>query len=438
MAHSTQERRSPTVHTTTPDAVPGKFNRPAIDLNLPPPDDPMDNEDPNSSVSNCKSVVPAYQSGAPPSLFSGSGLMELSAEDMVHRHIKQNFVSSLAGLRAQVNLVAIHRNHYSDVSAKARAEAFQVCSRVVQRKGGDNTANVKFAWYATSKEEVSQILSYGFGYNGKPADNGVYGCGVYFAPFGYPLESVLSAPIDEDGLRHLLLCRVIMGKSELVSPRSKQSHSSLKEYDSGVDDLSFPKRYIIWSNHVNTRVLPVYIISFRAPYCLRGFLTNPEKLLKSATHWTPLLILIWELSKCFPPSLVSSIYKYHKDHKDRKFRRYGMIQKFWQRARDRLLMEFMKGLKNKERKTLTHEQRQMFKQIAADRLLIEIVGSFVIKEGKIPRHEVRQKFKQIAGDRLLIGIIKILRNKVWIMISLINSSLNAHYAVDVKSWIERD
>lgn len=67
-----------------------------------------------------------------------------------------------------------------------------------------------------------------------------------------------------------MLCRVILGKSELVSPGSEQSHPSSEQYDSGVDDLSSPTRYIVWSTHMNTHVLPEYIISLRAPCCLRG------------------------------------------------------------------------------------------------------------------------------------------------------------------------
>jgi len=79
--------------------------------------------------------------------------MELREGDKVHRLIKENFISSLAVIRAQVALVAIHGNRYSDVSAKARAEAFQVCSQTARKKGSDNFANVKFAWYTTSKRE---------------------------------------------------------------------------------------------------------------------------------------------------------------------------------------------------------------------------------------------------------------------------------------------
>lgn len=75
--------------------------------------------------------------------------------------------------------------------------------------------------------------------------------------------------MDRDGLRHLLLCRVILGKPELVHPGSEQFHPISEDFDSGVDSLSSPKKYIVWSTHMNTHVLPEYVVSFRAPCCLR-------------------------------------------------------------------------------------------------------------------------------------------------------------------------
>ncbi|XP_048136607.1 probable inactive poly [ADP-ribose] polymerase SRO5 [Rhodamnia argentea] len=347
MANYTHQRQSPTVRTATPNAAAREFNRPAIDLNRPAQDDRMDNQGPNSYFSDCKSNVPVGQSGTPPILFTGGGLLEHNEGDKVHHLIKERFVSSLAAVGVQVTFVAVHKNCYSGVSAKGRVEAFQVYSRAVRMKGGANTANMKYAWYATSKEEISKILSYGFGYSGKPENNDLHGRGVYFTPYGYPLESVKSAPIDEDGLRHLLLCRVLLGKTELVGPGSEQSHPSSEQYDSGIDNLSSARRYIIWSTHLNTHVLPEYIVSFRAPCCLRGFLTTPEKSLKSTVPWIPFPIMISELSKILPSSDVNSISKFHKDYEDMKIPRHELIQKFRQIAGDGLLSGIFKNFKNK-------------------------------------------------------------------------------------------
>ena len=76
--------------------------------------------------------------------------------------------------------------------------------------------------------------------------------------------------VGKDGLRHMMLCRVILGKAEVVHPGSDQYHPSSDEFDSGMDNLSSPKKYIVWSAHMNTHILPEYVISFRAPSNLKG------------------------------------------------------------------------------------------------------------------------------------------------------------------------
>lgn len=348
MADYAHQCRSPTLRAVTPDAVAREFNHPAVDLDRPDLNDPMDDQDPDSSVSDCESGVSSDQSGTAPSPFVGSGLMELREGDKVHRLIKERFVSRLGTLGEQVTVAAIRQNSYAGVAARARAQAFQVYSEAVQKKGGGDTANVRYAWYATSKEEVSKIVSYGFGHSGKPENNGLYGCGVYFAPDNHPLESVKSAPIDEDGLRHLFLCRIILGKPELVSPGSEQSHPSSEQYDSGVDDLSSPRRYIVWSTHMNTHVLPEYLVSFRAPRCLRGLLRTPEKSRKPTSPWMPFPILISELSKILRPSDLSLISKYYKDHKGGKISRQTLVQKVRQIAGDGLLTRIIKSFRTKQ------------------------------------------------------------------------------------------
>lgn len=72
--------------------------------------------------------------------------------------------------------------------------------------------------------------------------------------------------VDKDGVRHLLLCRVILGRTELVHSVSDQCRPSSEEYDSGVvESVSAPKEYIVWSSRINTHVLPEYVLSFRLP-----------------------------------------------------------------------------------------------------------------------------------------------------------------------------
>lgn len=83
-------------------------------------------------------------------------------------------------------------------------------------------------------------------------------------------HSACNSVIDKDGLRHILLCRVILGKAELVQIGSEQCHPSSEEFDSGMDNLTSPRKFIVRSTHMNTHILPEYVVSFRAPCSLAG------------------------------------------------------------------------------------------------------------------------------------------------------------------------
>ncbi|MFS8018434.1 putative poly(ADP-ribose) polymerase, catalytic domain-containing protein [Helianthus anomalus] len=72
-----------------------------------------------------------------------------------------------------------------------------------------------------------------------------------------------SAIADEDGIKHILLCRVLLEKTELVSGGSMQSHPSSEDFQSSVVDLVSPKKYIVWSSQMNTHILPEFVISFK-------------------------------------------------------------------------------------------------------------------------------------------------------------------------------
>ena len=82
--------------------------------------------------------------------------------------------------------------------------------------------------------------------------------------------SVLSAPGDADGLRHLLVCRVILGSTEEILPGSMQSGPSSENFDSGVDSQQSPSKYIVWYPDVKTNILPLYAVSIKLDIHLRG------------------------------------------------------------------------------------------------------------------------------------------------------------------------
>ncbi|KAI4303851.1 hypothetical protein MLD38_039440 [Melastoma candidum] len=298
------------------------------------------------------SEVSDSESGVCGSPFLLPGANELRDDDGAYGVIVSGLLSRLGPLAPLAKVVSVR----SGISASARVQAFRVFEQaVIRKRGGDARENVRFGWYAaTSMEEVDKVFEYGFGWSGKPGsndNNGLYGVGVYFAPVELPLESLKCAPMDRDGLRYLLLCRIIVGNSELVLPGSDQRHPSSKQFDSGVDNLASPKKYIVWSTHLNTHVLPEYTVTLRAPCCLRGFFKQPESPPRPTSPWMPFPILIAELSKTLPANTMRVISKYHNDHRDRKVSRNEFIQKLRQLAGDRLLISVIKTFRSKQLET---------------------------------------------------------------------------------------
>ncbi|KAK7389068.1 hypothetical protein VNO78_23900 [Psophocarpus tetragonolobus] len=252
--------------------------------------------------------------------------------------IQTRFTSALAALGFNPQAVTAVRNASSSVMAQARAHSFQVFARAVsQLRDGD--ANVKSAWYAaSSKDEIADILHHGFCH--------LHSNGLRLSPQDSPLESLKRSVVDKDGFRYLLLCRVILGKMEVVPRGSSQCRSSSQHYDSGVDDLLFPKEYVIWCNQINTHVLPEYVLSFRL-HSLQGHVKIGEPI-RPSSPWMPFPVLISVLSNILPPPDIAVLVKFHRDYRDRKITRDVLIQKVRLIAGDKLLCSVIKSFRAKK------------------------------------------------------------------------------------------
>lgn len=75
--------------------------------------------------------------------------------------------------------------------------------------------------------------------------------------------SALMSEVDVNGEKHVLLCRVILGKCEKVEAGSQQRFPSSVDFDSGADDLENPRWYVVWCNNMNTHVLPEVVVSYK-------------------------------------------------------------------------------------------------------------------------------------------------------------------------------
>ncbi|EOA25905.1 hypothetical protein CARUB_v10019284mg [Capsella rubella] len=277
------------------------------------------------------------------------GLMELLKDDkayeLIYRHCQTKLTSHLGN--DQFQIVSILKNGFGTPLGQAKLKAFQIYTESVAKKSGTSfcecrgnkaaaaeAAKVKYGCCSVEKEELKTILMYGFSHfrniNGLclSSDN---------APLQCMIDPAASS-CEEDGIRFLLFSRIIMGKSEVVGSNS-QSYPSSPEFDSGVDSLTTPKKYIIWSTHMNTHVLPEFVVCFKTPSILKR--KNPK------SPWILFPDLIKSISKFLNQSQIRLIQKHYKEHQDRRISRSELIQRLRSITGDRLLIQIIKSVGQK-------------------------------------------------------------------------------------------
>ncbi|XP_009789645.1 probable inactive poly [ADP-ribose] polymerase SRO5 [Nicotiana sylvestris] len=299
-----------------------------------------------SAVSDSESGIfgSNYQENA-----QSDDLIRIDEGDKMHQIINKKFISGLGILGLSTQIEAIDKNAYSSFTMQARLQSFLRFSKAMEKKCGGN-ANEKYAWFGASKDDIDSIFSHGFG---NPMNNGAYGHCICLSPYDYPLDCLQTAIPDKDGLRHLLLSRVILGRLEVVHPGLGQSHPTSEQFDTGVDNLHSPRKYIVWSSNMNAYIFPDFVISFRIISKVKESRIFSVPLKSPSSAWISFPALISALSKILPPNTVKLIKKYHSDYKERKITRRGLIQQATKLAGDELLALIIKSCKTKQNKGST-------------------------------------------------------------------------------------
>ncbi|GAB4857872.1 hypothetical protein Ancab_015777 [Ancistrocladus abbreviatus] len=168
----------------------------------------------------------------------------------------------LRGMKSVGGADVIEIHQISSSMMPGRMELFQ--KQVEITKKYRSYANVQHGWLASSKDALPGITKYGLGYFGLPKFKCAYGIGVHLTAENFPGTSAKFCDVDENGVLHMVLCRVIMGNMEVINPGSKQFHPSSEAFDSGIDDPQNPQHYIVWSMNINTHIYPEYVVSFKA------------------------------------------------------------------------------------------------------------------------------------------------------------------------------
>ncbi|XP_021715886.1 inactive poly [ADP-ribose] polymerase RCD1-like isoform X1 [Chenopodium quinoa] len=177
------------------------------------------------------------------------------------------------------NVVGICPN--SAAMCQGRLELFLKQVEITKKYRGN--PNVCYAWLASTKEASPGIMTYGLGHYGFQQTKSIYGIGVHLTAENCADASANYCDIDENGVQHMVLCRVILGNMEVVHPGSKQFHPSSESFDSGVDDPENPRHYIVWSMNINTHIYPEYVVSFKVPANNKGQLLKNDGNLDSVS-----------------------------------------------------------------------------------------------------------------------------------------------------------
>lgn len=184
--------------------------------------------------------------------------------------VQDLFLSGMGPFATPHNILHIHRYSPNDITAQCRLQAFERQMSCTKEDRGDS--NVRYGWLGSTKSDIVRILINGFGSTGKPAEKACLSAGVYLSPEDRAFTSVGLCDVDEKAVQYMLLCRVILGNMEAITPGSQDTFPSSEIYDSGVDDCSNPKCYVMWPSHVNTHIRLEYLVSFRLSSKVRNYL----------------------------------------------------------------------------------------------------------------------------------------------------------------------
>lgn len=194
--------------------------------------------------------------------------------DSKWEHMEPDAVSEmfLKGISSPASANIIELQRISSTFMEVRKELFQKQVDITRKHRGD--AFLSYAWLPSSKGMIMSIMKYGLPNYDPSKTNSSYGVGVHLFPANCTEISARYSDVDENGVQYMILCRVIMGKMELVCPGSKQFHPSSEDFDIGVDNLENPKCYVVWPMNMSTHIFPEYVVSFKFSPGAEGYLVG--------------------------------------------------------------------------------------------------------------------------------------------------------------------
>ncbi|KAH1065477.1 hypothetical protein J1N35_030464 [Gossypium stocksii] len=256
--------------------------------------------------------------------------IRLNETDMTSMLVKDNFLKGIAKVDTGALVTSIRQCKRETHLDKARHEVFQKQNEVTKAARG--TSNMVYAWFGASAKRVESVLAHGFGLPSKLPAADAYGIGIYLSPVSLPHLSAKLADVDGNGLKHLILCRVILGNVEKVEAGSEQYLPSSVDFDTGSDDPKNPKWYVVWSNIANMHILPESVVSFR-PSNMQG--QAPLRAVAGVKY--SLEKLFSKIKSSLPPGKVQEILMIYSTYRAGMIAKDAFIKKLRQVAGDEVL-----------------------------------------------------------------------------------------------------
>ncbi|XP_052169614.1 inactive poly [ADP-ribose] polymerase RCD1-like isoform X1 [Oryza glaberrima] len=177
--------------------------------------------------------------------------------------VQKLLLQGLGTVLGSKDIVGIYRTPAVDNHKEFRYNLFKKQAEHTKCKRGN--ANVRYAWLACSKDAVDEMMLNGVMHFEKTVKCPDYGIGTILAPANCSNTCVNYSDVDENGIVHMMLCRVVMGNVEIVHHGSKQHRPSNEYFDSGVDDIKNPQHYIVWDMNVNSHIYSEFVVTIKLP-----------------------------------------------------------------------------------------------------------------------------------------------------------------------------
>ncbi|KAL7082115.1 hypothetical protein ACP275_14G080600 [Erythranthe tilingii] len=254
-----------------------------------------------------------------------------------------------------VNVEEVHR--CMSIVMETRSELFEKQVDITKRYRGD--ANVQYAWLPCPRGTISTILKYGIGHYEPLTTKPLHGMGIHLIPANGTQISINNIDVDENGSRHVVFCRVIMGNMEVVPFGSNQYHPSSEDFDSGVDNLESPEQYVVWNMNMNTHIYPECIVSFKPTSDVEGHVIGQGNRVDISgfdpqgqrripmSPWMPFPMLFSSISNKVPPQSMDLVKSNYELFKNKKITRDVFVKKLRLIVGDALLKSAITSLQRK-------------------------------------------------------------------------------------------